>query len=739
MSLLANSNAIEDVGYKLQRSLRFRSSASAYLSRTFGTPTNNTIWSMSLWLKRGALSATQDILSANISSIWFGTDDKLNFYKNSVGNVATSSAVFRDPSAWYHFVFVSNGTTVIGYCNNLQVISYTGTIPQFNSATAHNLCRNVSNGVEYFDGYLAEVNFIDGQALTPSSFGQTDAVTGVWTPKKYTGTYGTNGFYLPFTDNSSPTTLGYDKSGNGNNWTANNISTTSGASYDSMTDVPTLTSATAANYCVLNPLDNYSAYIALQSGNLTCNQTGNDSMVRATFGMTSGKWYWEATLGNTKANVGIATQAANLANYLGSDAYGWGYYSAGQKVNSGSTPSYGSSFTTNDVIGVAFDADSGSLEFYKNGVSQGTAFTGLTSGPYFPAQGTSASLQYFNFGQRPFSYTPPTGFKALNTFNLPDPTIKKPNQYMDATLWAGNSSTQNITNSGSMQPDLVWIKDRSVARSNRLIDSSRGTTHALVSDTTDAEDTDTTKLTSFNSNGFSLSISPAVNGTGETYVGWQWKKGATPGFDIVTYTGNATARNISHSLGVAPKFIIVKDRSNTNPWPVYHASLGVQYYTLLNATDASYNNLANYWGSSAPTSTYFSVNTYGGNNANGDNFVAYLFAEIAGFSKFGSYNGNGSADGVFCYLGFRPKYVLIKPSSVGYGWNTYDSVRSPTNTTDLTLQPNLSGAESNSTLYLDMTSNGFKIRTALGELNQNGQTYIYAAFAENPFKYSLAR
>ena len=321
---------------------------------------------------------------------------------------------------------------------------------------------------------------------------------------------------------------------------------------------------------------------------------------------------------------------------------------------------------------------------------------------------------------------------------------------MDATLWTGDGSSTRTISGINFQPDFIWTKSRSIANYHNVYDSVRGfgTAKSLNSNSTDSEGT-YDKLYGYISaataSGFSVANgtdgsqpNAYTNQNGITYVGWQWKKGAAPGFDIVTYTGNGTARSINHSLGVAPKFIIVKDRSAVNPWPTYHASLGVQYYTLLNTTDASYNNLANYWGSTAPTSTVFNVNTYGGNNTNGDNYVAYLFAEIPGFSKFGSYTGNGSTDGPFVYCGFRPKYVMYKRTDTTGDWIVHDAARNTYNLTNNLLYPNKSDAEvAASGAVSDFTSNGFKLRGTSPDIN--GGTVIFAAFAESPMKYSLAR
>jgi hypothetical protein len=357
-----------------------------------------------------------------------------------------------------------------------------------------------------------------------------------------------------------------------------------------------------------------------------------------------------------------------------------------------------------------------------------------------------------NFGQRPFSYTPPTGFKALNTLNLPQPTILKGNQYFDVSLYTGTGAAQNIVNSGAMQPDLVWIKDRSFAASSNLLDSVRGPRIHLESNTTNAETTESAGvgLTAFNNNGFSLGTDNAgagrVNFNGDTFVGWQWKEGATQGFDIVTYTGNATARTIAHNLGVAPKMMIVKNRtSGAQAWHCYHASLGNSAVIFLNTTAAQSTGFADWWNNTSPTSSVFSVGTGGGTNGNGESMVAYLFSEVAGYSKFGSYTGNGSADGPFCFTGFLPRFILIKESTPNArGWRIFDTARSPSNQAGLTLSPNTSDAEdSGSGLYnqIDILSNGFKLRAGTNSepTNESGATYIFAAFASNPFKHSLAR
>jgi hypothetical protein len=407
------------------------------------------------------------------------------------------------------------------------------------------------------------------------------------------------------------------------------------------------------------------------------------------------------------------------------------------------------------------------VQCYRNGSTLGTAVT-LPSGPlwFYTASYAGGNIINANFGQRPFSYTPPTGFNALNTYNLPAPSITNGAAYMAATTYTGNGSSQSITNGGNnalgttFQPDLVWVKDRSVARNNALYDSVRGATKFLSSNLTNAESTAATELTSFNSNGFSVGSSAGANGNGETFIGWQWKAGGTgvtntsgtitstvsanptAGFSIVTYTGTGSGTpTVGHSLGVAPSMIIVKSRSNAVNWGVGHTSAGWANAGLLNGTNAFGGST--YFASTAPTSTVFSIQDATVTNISGATYVAYCFAAVSGYSAFGSYTGNGSTDGPFVYLGFRPRFVLYKNITTGSTvWNLHDTSRKLYNVDDTTLDPSSSGAEGISTaIMIDELSNGFKIRGvhASGHNNTSGSTYIYAAFAENPFKYSRAR
>jgi len=758
-------------GYDVPYSLRFRRANNAAMTRTAGTPTNAKIVTWSFWHKRGALGGEWVWGESTAGASTFFTfdssaPDTIRIYVR--GTNLTSTPVFRDPSAWYHFVVAVDTTQATAadrikvYVNN-QAVTMSGTITLNADITFNESGKSIkiSNGAgwfadsrDYIDGYLAEFNFIDGQALTPSSFGQTDSATGVWVPKKYSGTYGTNGFYLKFADASAATAaaIGKDSSGNGNNWTPSGISVASGVTFDQMLDTPTL------NYCVLSQINRQSVVTISEAGLYqSYSGSANTGVSQGTMAVSIGKWYYEHTVGAIGAydyylGVMLASVSPvnNGVNYIYTGTSGSGEYAYrfnAQKGSNGTYTSYGATYAANDVIGVALNLDAGEITFYKNGVSQGVAFTGI-SGTYAPfCQTYGGGSAYLNFGQRAFSYTPPTGFKALNSANLPTPSIKKGSLYMDATLRTGTGATASVSSLG-FQPDLVWIKSRSAATDHGLYDAVRGVQKQIESNTTTGETTETTGLTAFNSNGYTVGTLAQLNTNTATYVDWAWKEGATPGFDIVTYTGNGTNRTISHALGAVPKFMVVKRLDTGNGWVSYHASQNASPatgYMYLNSS-AGFASASTMWNNTAPTSSVFSVGTNSETNGNTFSFVGYLWSEIEGFSKFGSYTGNGSTDGPFVWCGFRPRYILFKnATSAGNNWLTFDTARDPYNLTQNKVAANAANSENDSAISgvsennLDILSNGFKLRTSNAQNNGSGSTIIFAAFAENPFKYSRAR
>ena len=747
--------------YRIERSLRFNSGDSAYLTRTFsGTPYTYTL---SWWVKRGALSTSQLMFgsrqgASNPSWIEFQTDNTIKITLGVNSAVLTTTRVFRDPSAWYHLVLsvTASGASYF-YVNGIQVGTWTSSATPylFNSSYTNAIGRYGDANQNYFDGYLTEINFIDGQALTPSSFGETDVITGRWKARAYGGTYGTTGFYLSFKDNTSTTTLGYDDAGS-NDWTLNNFSVTAGTGNDSLVDSPTnygedtgLGGEMRGNYTTLNPLE-AGGNGTFSNGNLdvvAANSTGNPPKSTIPF-PSIGKWYWEVTYTTTNNSQGLGIIASTSKTR---DTNSFIYAPNGTKIVNGSSSSYGSSYTNGDVIGFSLDMDLGTLTCYKNNSSQGNIATGLTGewNAMIAGGGGLTASASFNFGQRPFAYTAPSGFKALCTQNLTQPTIQKPSRYMDALAYTGTGASNSISSLG-FSPDLVWIKNRGTTTNHAIYDTTRGTQAQLSSNTTGDEVTSSTGLTSFDANGFTIGTSTLVNTSGTQYVAWGWDESVQAGMDIVSYTGNGANRTISHNLGVAPKLIIVKARTTAGAdqgWPVYHASNTAAPetdYLLLNSTAAS-ADLDTVWNDTAPTASVFSVGTSALVNTNNDTYIAYLFSEVEGFSKFGSYTGNGSADGPFAWCGFRPRWVMIKNSSSAYAWIVYDTARNTENLVTLKLAPNNSQEENGSSIggvtfnTMDILSNGFKLRSTNVDSNASGNTIIFAAFAESPFKYARAR
>jgi hypothetical protein len=352
-------------------------------------------------------------------------------------------------------------------------------------------------------------------------------------------------------------------------------------------------------------------------------------------------------------------------------------------------------------------------------------------------QGTSESMAV-NFGQRTFAYTPPAGFKSLNTKNL------------------------NEQSPFANGPDLVWIKRRNGSSQHTISDTVRNSNRELFSSSTAAEQSGTGQfLQEFNSNGFTLGGSQSGTGdaniTGGTYVGWNWNAGsrsvgnqdgtinstvrANPaaGFSIVSYTGTGANGTVGHGLGVAPSMILVKRRDTTNDWAVQHISVPATQVMTFNTTAVA--TTASTFQNSNPTLSTFSIaGISSATNASGGTYVAYCWSEIEGYSRFGRYTGNGSTDGPFVYTGFSPKYIMWKRTDATGDWIVQDTSRAVANPRDATLYPHLSAVEAVGGGYpIDILSNGFKLRNSASFANANGGSYIYAAFAEMPSRYALAK
>ena len=825
-SIRLGSSAAGD--YEVERSLRFVGEGTHhYLERTPSSAGNRQICTFSCWTKRSNIDVSHCLASAYSGN---NDNDNISLVFRSLGsgncefrvvgyanNFRITNRKFRDVSAWYHIVVAFDTTQssaddrIKVYVNGVQETSFStsGNVTQnmniaFNAASVHRIGTQSNSLSNTADGYIAEVNFIDGSQLTPSSFAETDVLTGEYKPKKYIGGYGTNGFYLNFSDNSgtTATTLGKDSSGNGNNFTPNNFGT-GDAVKDSSTN----------NFCSFIGILP-TAQTTLAEGNLKMTVIDSHKTVYGNHGLRSGKWYWEglAIAGSaTKWTYGVSdilntlnTQTTNnnmllgvepAANYAYGDVvsiYNTNLYKNGSNVSS----SYQTNPSAGDIIGIALDVDTGKVWFARNGTwinGSASASTTLdtsnhdttvaTGKVYTPAYSAENVSWQANFGQDSsfsnaktaqgntdgngvgdFYYAVPSGFKAICSANLPDPTIAEGNKHFDTLLWTGDGASSKAITGLNFTPDFVWTKRRSGTDNHHAFDSVRGASSArLFVNTNAVEDGNFGSINSFNSNGITVGANVATNANGETFVAWNWKGGGsassntngsitssvsantTAGFSILTYTGTGSQTTVGHGLGVAPKVIITKLRdTNTQDWMFYPKQLTGTGGTYIKfnednavATDAhTYPNVE-------PTSTVYTVggdDGGDGTNGNGKAYVAYCFSEVAGYSEFGTYTGNNNADGPFVFTGFRPAWILIKSTGGSTNWELRDSTRNPYNPSNIYISPNLSGAEGTTSNHLDFLSNGFKIRAVNHDSwNNDGQIYMYMAFAESPFKYSRAR
>jgi hypothetical protein len=523
------------------------------------------------------------------------------------------------------------------------------------------------------------------------------------------------------------------------------------------------------NYCTWNPLDKGSGVTA-SNGNLvaSCATTGINGTIALP---ASGKYYFEITYSsigsdtNTFAGLMYLHQASGVRDLTAGGTRLIVRANAGVIYND-STTTATTTLSAGDVLGVAVDCGANSVQFYRNGSTIGSAqtpSTAINGANWAPWCGTSSSTSTFtlNAGQRPFANpSVPSGFKALCTANLTPPTIAEGSTVMAVTPYIGNGTTLTISGL-EFSPDLVWIKGRDFNSHHRLYDQIRLATNSLRSSSADAEIVESTGLTAFTSDGFTLGSDPGHNNAGQRLVAWTWDAGTltatnndgsissqvrantSAGFSVVTYNAGplppATGATVGHGLGVAPQFIIVKDRTNANGWAVYHSSLGPGKALVLNST-AAVSVASTWWDNTAPSSTVFSINSdiYSTAQPN-DDYVAYCWTPVANYSAFGSFIGNGSSDGPFVYTGFRPKFLLYKCSSVGGDWwNFVDTARATYNVVGPYLE-NGTQAEGTGSV-IDVLSNGFKLRFGLGnQWNGTGQTYVYAAFAEHPFQTARAR
>jgi hypothetical protein len=775
------------------QSLRFDDASSAYLQRTPSSAANRQTFTVSCWVKRSNIGL-QGIFEANHSkdnqtALLFENSHQLLFTDRPSNNRnidLRTNRLFRDVGAWYHIVVrvdTTQGTSsnrVRLYINGEQETSFaTSSYPSqnynvafWNNTSSHRIGYQQGNVANHYDGYIAEFNNV-GSSQAPTAFGET--INDIWIPKQYSGSYGTNGFRLEFNGN------GNDSSGNGNNFTTFNVS-----SHDYVPDCP------ENNFCTMHNEGKsdgvvHNVFATAIDGALRLS-TGTNSEAYGTTSVRSGKWYFEVY----KPEAGARTDGVGFAdvNTLKEAIY----RDNGQFRYDGSQSSYGASWQAGgEIIGVELDLDNTTISFRKNNTSQGNAKTNLPEGDWVPiiycranagtsklninfgqdssfSGGVTAQGNTDSNGQGDFYYTPPSGYLALCSANLTaaidNDEDESAKDYFNTVLYTGTGGVRTVTGVG-FQPDWGWFKSRSNGTSHEVHDIVRGAGKRLFPNSTDNESTVANGFVDFASDGYDLNGSGSggdVNTSGRTYVAWSWKAGGSAssntngsitssvsanqeaGFSILTYTGNATSgATIGHGLSQAPDMIITKFRQGGSPgsgwlWPVFHKNVGTGGYLRLNAGDGTTSNSQTV---KAVGSSTYTIGNDGHINQSSGNFVAYCFHEVEGYSSIGTYKGNGSsANGTFIYTGFKPAFLILKGTNGGRSWFLYDRLRqnayNPAKT-DLVTDSSQSDGTPPWGSDVDLTSNGFKIRSGDGRTNGNGETYIYIAFAEQPFKYANAR
>ena len=806
-------------GHPINQSLRFSAVDGGFAEITYGSAGNRRTWSWSAWIKRSGITksnrqriwATQDG-SGIEENIRFETDDQIRWIShNSDGSDndhdVTTSAVFRDTSAWFHLLIVKDTTE--GTDSNRVKIYINGSLQSFegspdypssnfeghiNKGQNHHIGSHVNDNSETFDGYMAEVHFIDGTAVSPSVLGETKA--GIWIPKKYTGSHGTNGYHFTFADTSSNNALFNDDSANSNNFSATGIV----AGHDFMKDTPT------NNFCTLSSINKTDANVVLANSNLDADfdQSGGWNSALATFALdmtAGGKFYWEAKANEIsavdKTMIGMIPYSIDFVTNTNKSIV--------DNTDYGDNPKYGLTahgagvggytYAENDVINVAVDIDNAKVYYGKNGTYFGdmnpSAGTGSTTQTLNTSAGRTAYVPFVggyggsewqgNFGQDGtlagtvsaggnadanghgnFLYTVPTNFLALCTANLPNPAIdpaqgESPADFFNPVIFTGNGTNQDID--VGFQPDFAFVRQRTDASGGYIVDSVRGDSAADLQPANANAEGDFANIT-FGSNGYNVSGNNNLNNeNAHNYVSWNLlaggsastltdgsintsaSVGAKNGFSILTFTGNQTnGATIAHGLSTRPELVIFKNRSTgSRNWQTNYIDGTARRTVYLNlnsaeATPGSQQTL--------PTSTLITLDAGTDSNENSDNILAYCFANVEGHQRVGIYTGNGNADGPLIYTGFRPAFILGKGLASGREWWIVDNKRNPVNIGTLSeIHPGTTAAEQTET-QLDIVSNGFKIRDDLSlgsDVNADGEEYLYLAIAEQPFKFANAR
>jgi len=746
-----------------------KSVGNQHIYRTPVATGNRRLMTLHCAVKRGALnggSGYQYFMGSTDGSgydngLHFGPNDNLRF--NHAGNENTfgftTTQVFKDTSAWYWITLIldtENATAserIRLYVNGSRVTSFSSyTATQNTDLNLGVTGWNQFFGLGYyggaygpFDGYIADVHWVNGLALDPASFGQFK--DNVWTPKQYAGSYGTNGLHLEFKDSGS---LGLDTSGNGNTCNVGGMSNPVQSA-----DTP------MNNYATLNPLDK-SGSLTLTNAN-TRTSGGVQYTVRATMEAFGGAYFETSVESVGYLYVGLGTKDMPLSG--GTSAYFYGayhhspnnliyIYKAGTLMFNVSGTGWGIGYVWrfaykngNLWIGNAsgwLDSSGGFTGDPAAGANP--TMTGVPTSTLFPTFNNQSATYLFKSGAMGFTYTLPTGFKALCTANLDDPPFTNSKEGFEALTRTGTGVSTNVQTSNIPVSSgaLVVSKARDAAEWWNWFDTERGAGKGLHSNQAVAEGTYTQELTAFLSNGYTVvnGLSEyGMNISGRSYVDYVIRKGAKYGIDVMTWTGDGTTpRSIPHSLGAVPEMGIVKCRSYAYQWPVYHKALPTAYALYLNSTNAQAIYAQDF--PAAHTATHFVVGCSTDVNYYGQTYVAYLFRSIPGFSKVFGYTGNGSTDGTFVHLGFKPAFVLLKcTSNAGTSWGVFDMARDTYNPEIRYIFANESTVEQTSTSYyaLDAVANGLKFRQTHTPINASGYTYIGIAFAQSPFKYANAQ
>jgi hypothetical protein len=799
--ILMGSGAVAEA-YEIEQSLIFDETRGSFLGRASSAISagNQRTFTFSTWVKicsKAASANNTHLMMARptagggplFSIVVLGTEKQLYIFEKDDSStgvwVLHCSAVLRDPAAWYHIVVAVDTTQgaeanrVKPYINGVLQTSFVGAgypdqnaqMPWNEGAEPQYLGWNAGSSGDF---YMAETHSIDGAAKAASDFGETNDDTGQWIPKKYSGSYGTNGFYLKFVSGA----IGTDSSGESNNYTATNL-----ANSDVVIDTPT------NNFATLNPAVSATSGMVLSEGNLhgvfRSASITNAQQAVSTIDIPagSGKWYWEMRQTYTGLGfiMGIVPKGElPRMSYAGS--LGYGYVNAGGVKNINATESsYATAWFSSGqtyIISCYYDSDNRKVGFKLNNTDQGYLSEDVTAGSYAAvfsnaSGGSGSQPTTINFGQNgtfsgtvtaqgnadtngigDFYYAPPSGYKALCTSNLPDPAIPLPSAHFNTVLYTGDDGTSHAITGVGHQPDFTWIKNRSAANSHILTDAVRGVTKTLLSESTSAELTLAQGLKAFGSDGFTVGFDDTdiVNGASNNYVSWNWKangSGSTDtsgdidsvvsanqaaGFSIVTWTGDGSEGNtLAHGLGVVPELIIRKIKNAASSWATLTTVIdGSNDQLYLNLTDAKSNLPAGY---GSLTSSFMMNMEY----TSSHNVVAYCFASKPGFSKIGIYTGNGNASGPFISTGFKPAWVMVKRTDAAKDWIILDVKRDIDNVANHRLFPNLADAEATAQLPMDILSNGFKLRISDSNYNANAGTYLYLAFADSPFKTSNAR